>query len=349
MGHQDDQRTIAFSAAAIYAGAAFVGLVEALIPGGDSGNTLLGLIALAATLALLVIGPRLPRPALALLGPAGVVLIGVALSETTAYGDGAVLYMWPVLYTALFFGLRGTIAIVAWIAVVHAVVLLTLPAGHGNVDRWIDVVTVASVVAVVMRVLVLRNERLVERLATEARVDPLTGLLNRRGFDERIRAEVARAVREHTSLALVAFDLDHFKDVNDEHGHEVGDRVLAWTGTLLTEQIRGIDIAARIGGEEFVVALPRTDLAAACRLAERVRQAFGDDGAGRGRARFGIADELTLSISGGVAATVAPVDVHALLEEADQALYAAKRTGRDRIVTTDDTACVHVRAGTLEG
>ena len=151
-------------------------------------------------------------------------------------------------------------------------------------DRWIDVVVAVLVVAGVVRVLAARNERLVDKLVDEARVDPLTGLLNRRGLEERMQAEIARAAREGTPLGAVVFDLDHFKDVNDTHGHELGDRVLVWLGALLKEQARGVDVAARVGGEEFVVLLPRADQDAAATFAERVRRAVASRGAGR-RAR----------------------------------------------------------------
>ena len=140
-----------------------------------------------------------------------------------------------------------------------------------NIDRWIDVVLAVLVVAGVVRRLAARNERLVAPLDDEARVDPLTGLLNRRGLEERMgpRSRAPRATS--TPLGAVTFDLDHFKRVNDEHGHEIGDRVLAWFGALLNEQARGVDVAARVGGEEFVVLLPRRRCRRRAQFAERVR------------------------------------------------------------------------------
>ena len=199
-------------------------------------------------------------------------------------------------------------------------------------DRWIDVVVAVLVVAGVVRVLAARNERLVDKLVDEARVDPLTGLLNRRGLEERMQAEIARAAREGTPLGAVVFDLDHFKDVNDTHGHELGDRVLVWLGALLKEQARGVDVAARVGGEEFVVLLPRADQDAAATFAERVRRAVATVGPDDGRGRMGLADSLRLTVSAGVASAVDPIDGHSLLAAADQALYAAKHSGRNRTV-----------------
>jgi diguanylate cyclase (GGDEF)-like protein len=178
---------------------------------------------------------------------------------------------------------------------------------------------------------------MVTDLTEEARVDPLTGVLNRRGLEERMESELSRAQREQASLAVALFDLDHFKAVNDLHGHEIGDRVLTWLGVVLQEQVRGVDIVARSGGEEFVVILPGEDLGAACAFAERVRCALNDRGPQSRRARSGVEDGLELTVSGGVAAAIAPPDGHALIEAADRAMYRAKRAGRNRIVAADDS------------
>jgi diguanylate cyclase (GGDEF)-like protein len=327
----DDKRLVAYSAAAIYAGAALLSIVQIALPGGEAFSPGPAAGALAIALVVVLLGPRLQRETLVVLGPLGVALVGVALADTQEYGDGALLYMWPALWTACFFGHRGAALIVVWTGIVHAAALLLMPSGHASVDRWIDVVVGVLVVVVVVRILMARNERLVQRLVDQARIDPLTGLLNRRGFEERMSVELGRAIRDDSSLAVVTFDLDRFKDVNDQHGHEIGDRVLTWVGAVLTEHVRGVDVAARIGGEEFVVALPRTDAATAQEVAERVRAAVAD-GEQQRRTRFGISETLAISVSGGVAAQVAPVDLQSLLNEADRALYAAKRAGRDRIV-----------------
>ena len=97
------------------------------------------------------------------------------------------------------------------------------------------------------------------RLAEEARVDKLTGVLNRRGFEEHAAIELERARREGYSVAASTFDIDYFKRVNDEWGHEAGDRVLEHLGEVLRAETRGADIVARLGGEEFVAFLPRAD------------------------------------------------------------------------------------------
>ena len=330
--HGDDRRVVSVSAAAMYCGAALVGIFETFLPGGEEFSVLPGTVALVLSALTILIGPRVPRMTLAALGPLGAALIGVAVSTTVGYSDAAVFYMWPAVWTALFFGTRGTAFIVCWIGAVHGAVLLSLPATQSNMDRWIDVVAAVLVVATVVRTLAARNERLLGRLADEARVDPLTGLLNRRGLEERLEAELSRAAREGTPLAAVALDLDHFKQLNDAHGHELGDRVLVWLGALLKEQARGVDVAARVGGEEFIVLLPRADDDAASTFAERVRRAVDDRRSESGRGRMGLSDELRLTLSAGVASADAPVDGPALLAAADQALYAAKRSGRNRTV-----------------
>jgi diguanylate cyclase (GGDEF)-like protein len=338
-----DERAISYIAAAIYAGATLLGAVEAVLPGGQS-LSLVPVIAAFAVCALTVtIGPRMRRNALAVLGPIGAAIIGLALAQTHGYGDGAVLYMWPVLWMAYFYGNRGTVFIVFWIAAVHAMVLLALPSGQGNPDRWLDVTVSVLVVAVVVRRLAARNERMVAHLTAEARIDPLTGVLNRRGLDERLESELRRAARDRSWLAVALFDLDHFKAINDEHGHETGDRVLRWLGAVLREQVRGVDIVARAGGEEFIVVLPGEDLPAAHAFAERVRIALADTGPGR-RARHGIADGLTLTVSGGVTAAVAPPDGQSLIEAADRAMYRAKRAGRNRVLAAGERSDASVAA-----
>ena len=308
------------TAAAMYGGAAFVGLVEGLVPGGPALSLVPGFVALAFVLLLLAVGPRLPMVALAALGPIGAALIAFAIATTPpGQGDGALLYIWPVLWVAYFFRRTGSALIVAWIGVVQGAALIY---SDGVLDRWIDVMASVGIVAVVVQVLSERNRRLVARLATEARVDKLTGVLNRRGFEEQAELEFARARREGYSVGAATFDIDYFKRVNDEWGHDTGDRVLKFLGEVLRAETRGVDVVARLGGEEFVALLPRSDAAEVEIYAERVRAAFA--GADLGVSR--------VTVSAGVTAALAPQSVDELLPAADSALYAAKRAGRDRVV-----------------
>ena len=317
-----------FTAAAIYCGAAFDGVIEGLLPGDPSYSLPPVLVALVLVPVLIGVGPRLPRGLLALLGPLGVALIAYALAETTGAGDGAVLYLWPVLWMTFFFGRRGAVAIVACVGVAHAFALLSLPSSSSYPGRWVDVMVCVSVVAGVVLALVHRNELLLSQLEGEARTDTLTGLLNRRGFDERAGLELAHARREGRPIALAAFDLDYFKRINDEWGHETGDRVLTRTGRLLAAQSREIDVAARIGGEEFAVLLPGSNSADAEAFTQRVRRALAnDDRAGLPMVR----------VSAGISASDTPSGIEEMMRRADTALYRAKRRGRNQTVTIGST------------
>jgi diguanylate cyclase (GGDEF)-like protein len=258
---------------------------------------------------------------LATLGPIGATMIAVALATTDGPGDGALLYIWPILWEAYFFGRRGAVAIVAWVGLVQGIALLELPAGDGYFDRWLDVMVSIGVVAVVIDLFSSRILTLLGRLDGEARVDNLTGLLNRRGFAERAEVELARARRHRSALGLVSFDLDHFKAVNDEFGHDVGDEVLVLAARLIGAETRPEDVVARMGGEEFVALLPDGGLGEAESLAERVRGSL---------ARSSRPGLPRVTICAGVSAVIAPDDVELLLKAADRALYAAKRGGRNR-------------------
>ncbi len=325
---------MAYTAAAMYGAAALDELITGFIPGDPSLATAPVLAAVAIVAALVLVGPRLPRWFLAALGPIGVVLIAQALVGAPQAGDAAVLYLWPVLWSSFFFGRRGAIAIVACIGVAHAIVLLALPDGSGYPGRWVEVMISASAVAVVVVMLVDRNDRLLAQLAGEARVDALTGLLNRRGFEERAALEFARAKREGGSLALATFDIDYFKRINDQRGHEVGDRVLVRTGWLLASETRNTDVVSRFGGDEFVVLLATGDAADAEAFAERVRSELAvEDGCGVPAVR----------VSVGIDFAVAPESIQAMHQRADLALYDIKRTGRDRIMVFASDGD-HVRA-----
>jgi len=314
-------KLMAYTAAAMYGGAALDEVITAPLPGDPGLAVVPVLIAAAVVIALVLVGPRCPSWLLAGLGPLGVALIAQALVGAPQAGDAAVLYLWPVLWTSFFFGRRGAVAIVTCIGVAHAIVLLALPGANGYPGRWVEVMITASAVAVVVVMLAGRSERLLRELAGEARLDPLTELLNRRGFDERAALELARARREGVWLALATLDIDSFKRVNDTWGHEVGDRVLARTGRLLASETRDIDVVARLGGDEFVVLLPGSNAADAEAFAERLRG---------GLALEDVAGLPNVQVSVGVDAALAPASVQAMRTRADSALYKVKRSGGDR-------------------
>jgi len=159
--------------------------------------------------------------------------------------------------------------------------------------------------------------------------DPLTGLYNRRYMESHVTSLVEQALARGKPLALLVVDIDYFKAVNDMHGHDAGDDVLREFATRLKKSIRGIDLACRYGGEEFVVVMPETDVAVAAIVAERIRRRI----AGEPFAiRSGTA-ALDVTISVGIAALSGVSDTPAaIIKRADQALYRAKRDGRNRVV-----------------
>jgi two-component system cell cycle response regulator len=162
-----------------------------------------------------------------------------------------------------------------------------------------------------------------------ALTDPLTGLYNRRYMESHVTTLVDQALARGKPLALLVIDIDYFKAVNDVHGHDAGDAVLREFATRLKKSIRGIDLACRYGGEEFVIVMPETDMAVAAIVAERIRRRIASEPFVIGNG----ATALDVTISVGIAALSGVEDSAALiLKRADQALYRAKRDGRNRVV-----------------
>jgi diguanylate cyclase (GGDEF)-like protein len=166
----------------------------------------------------------------------------------------------------------------------------------------------------------LRAFRWTEEQASEARIDALTGLANRRAVEEILAAEISRAQRFAHELAVVLLDLDRFKEINDSFGHAAGDVMLRAVSRLLTSLARQGDTVSRWGGEEFVVVLPETDLAGAQRFAERLRRTIEAHAVG----------DMHTSASCGVAPMLPDDTVDELIGAADEALYQAKSNGRNR-------------------
>lgn len=172
---------------------------------------------------------------------------------------------------------------------------------------------------------VSHRKALEERLRLQATTDPLTGALNRRAFEARAEQERLRALRQGQPLCLAMLDIDHFKRINDQHGHAAGDQVLQAFSRLCQAAARSTDVFARIGGEEFVFLLPDTPADAARRFLERLREAVE-------QLRIEIDGQaLAVSVSIGLAEAPADQGLEALQEAADQALYRAKQQGRNRL------------------
>ncbi len=176
-----------------------------------------------------------------------------------------------------------------------------------------------------------RQEGLLRKLYESSTRDALTGSYNRRHFDDRLRAEIAFAVRHATDCGLILMDLDHFKKVNDTYGHPAGDEVLRHLGAIATRMLRTEDVFARFGGEEFAVILRGASTRGSSQLAERLRDALSTHHA------VYDGQKIPMTLSAGCAALsccTAPTSEE-VIAVADRRLYAAKQAGRNRVVASD--------------
>lgn len=181
------------------------------------------------------------------------------------------------------------------------------------------------------------QKKLETRLETLAIEDSLTGLANRRRFDERLNEEWARAYRDRSSLGLLMIDVDHFKAYNDEYGHPAGDACLRQVAKIIAAEMQRVgDLAARYGGEEFAMLLPNTDAAGCARIGERIRSAVHD--AALVHASNPTAASVTVSVGGAACrpALERTAGTGSLVEAADRALYAAKDAGRDCVMMSGE-------------
>jgi two-component system cell cycle response regulator len=168
----------------------------------------------------------------------------------------------------------------------------------------------------------------VQQTIEMAITDPLTGLHNRRYLERHFAALIEEGAREGKSVAVVFLDIDHFKSINDTHGHDAGDEVLKAFARRVRQSVRGIDLVARYGGEEFVIVMPDTDSGVALRVAERLREAIAGEPFAIGN---GVRIRVTVSV--GLASANSPDDTpQSVLQRCDAALYRAKDGGRNRVV-----------------
>ncbi len=186
--------------------------------------------------------------------------------------------------------------------------------------------TILYAVGTAFIVLALTNARSLRMHKTAALTDPMTGLFNRRGFVEGAAQILSAQARRHRPVSALLFDLDHFKAVNDRFGHAVGDETLKLFASVVSTNLRLNDLIARLGGEEFAAIIPG-DLNDAVNIAERVRVSF------ESAARAVAGHYLGATVSVGVACGVRAAGIDALLAQADEALYAAKASGRNRVAT----------------
>ena len=325
----NDRATLASFLVALFVAGPTLGLLSIALPHAKDAKDV-GIIVLAATsyvVAALIHGyrRRLPEWGFEVAAAFGSVLISASiyLSGSTVTA-AAFYYLWVILGAAYFFD-RPRVAIqLAVVAAGYAVALVLKPAAPGMVQAWIVAVGTLAVAAAVIVITRERVAALVARLAEAADTDPLTELLNRRGFGNQLELELARAERSGAEVSLISGDLDHFKQVNDRFGHQVGDDVLVEVAGVLRRHARRIDCVARVGGEEFALLVPGADSGGAFVSAERLRY----------RVREALAERFPgLTISFGIASYPSDGEsVERLLRCADESLYAAKALGRDRTV-----------------
>jgi two-component system, cell cycle response regulator len=177
-------------------------------------------------------------------------------------------------------------------------------------------------------------EKSLQRVEELAATDPLTGLYNRRHFSRVLDQLFAEAQRYGKDLSCVMIDMDAFKTLNDTYGHQVGDQLLVLAGKVISANMRRMDVAARYGGDEFVLLLPHASEHDAAQAAERIREEYRTASAGILKRANG----MTMSIGIGSLTRNKPAGGDALIAMADAALYSAKEAGRDRIIATTDSA-----------
>lgn len=303
-----------------------------------------GALACGLALAWLVRRPPLPSWLPFASSAADVTFVTTMLMLAMRFGDPWEALHSPVLYPLYYLGisatalrsdsrvclLTGALAIAEYGAVVAAASRLAAfgPAPPG--DGWgteAGRLVLLAAATLLSTLTVLRSRRLLHRSTR----DGLTGLYNRGFFEVLLEREVLQARRHEESLAVALVDVDHFKRLNDTHGHLGGDEALRRLGWLLADSFRESDVVARYGGEEFALLLPRTELAAAWGLLERVRRRVEEESIPLGR---GVRVRITVSI--GVALWphdgTGPEDVLAV---ADRRLYAAKHAGRNRVMSSN--------------
>jgi diguanylate cyclase (GGDEF)-like protein/putative nucleotidyltransferase with HDIG domain len=251
-------------------------------------------------------------------------ITGVAYLSAESPSPLVFFYLWVFLYSAYFFTTTEMAVQILYVGLAYGALLIARPPASGIPAWWLVGMGTLLVAAVLIRSMRNRVELLIARLYDAARTDPLTRLSNRRGFREMLDLELARARRGETQMTVVLGDVDHFKEVNDRSGHHVGDATLQRLARLLEAGKRQIDQVARVGGEEFALILPDTDSHSAFAVAERLRCELYEEFA---------ADTVPVTISFGVATYPKHGETAgSLLRAGDEALYAAKQSGRNRTV-----------------
>ena len=333
----------------LFAAGGTLALLTVLLPHAARANEL-GLLIIVGNAYLVSAGlvwlPRsVPRWLLPLALAWGSTLItGVAYFSAGRPSPLIFFYLWIFLYSSYFFTRAQAAAQIAYVGVAYGVVLGVRPPPEA-LAWWAVGMGALLVTAALIWTMRERAESLIARLYDAARTDPLTKLLNRRGFRELLDLELERARRSARSMTVLAGDVDHFKDVNDHSGHQAGDAALQRIAHVLESGKRRIDTVSRVGGEEFALVLPDADQRGALVIAERLRCALLDEFAD---------DAVPVTISFGIATFRDHGETAAsLLRAADDALYEAKESGRNRSVLfsreVQDIARYGTRSRDIEG
>jgi diguanylate cyclase (GGDEF)-like protein len=303
------------------------------IPAGSQrlGSLVLGLMALATGGTILALHRRLPGWGLPVLLAVGTLEVSLGIyfwgvSPT----DDAMFYVWIALYAACFFDRGMAAAQLAVVGAAYAGVLFAQGTGPAASTRWAVTMITLAVSGTVISLLVRQlrqamagmqaaaadRERLMAQLETAALTDELTGLPNRRAWEAEFTRELARARRGESEVSVALLDVDRFKAYNDRHGHRAGDELLHACSGAWRDQLRGADVLARVGGDEFAILLPDCGPDDALGLIERLR----------------VATPPPSTVSAGIAVWNYLETCDDLLDRADAALYEAKAQGRARAV-----------------
>jgi diguanylate cyclase (GGDEF)-like protein len=300
-----------------------LGLTDAGYSNGRPVFTVVpSLVGLLLGLACVIAGARTPPLVLATLPSAVGLLICSSMWATNTPLDGSeLLFVWCIFFAGYLLTAPAAAANAVLLSGSYAAVVMGRR-GLAGLPPAMELATTLAVACVLFSLLRSRAAASLDEARADARTDPLTGLLNRRGLAEALTREVARATRDGRSLTLWMLDLDHFKGLNDSFGHAAGDHALLTVADLLRRELRSVDVISRVGGEEFCVVLPSCTTADAFLRAEAVREKVAEEFRRR---------ERPLTISIGVASwSAGDLDGTVMMADADQALYAAKSSGRNR-------------------
>jgi diguanylate cyclase (GGDEF)-like protein len=260
--------------------------------------------------------------------PLGTLLITAIMSIEGTTSGTPFFYLWPMLLAAYFFQRRDVLLNFALVCASFAVALaFWVPVDDGGLIMFLDTVISVGVVAALVFTLKTQVGRLVTGLHRASTTDALTGVLNRGAFQERL--DEVLAAPDHQPVVLALLDLDHFKLVNDRHGHPAGDRALRRFCEIVQAEARLDDALCRLGGEEFGLLLAGTDLAGAHSFADRLRATV---------ARETASGEVRLTVSIGLCESGPGMTAEDLLRSADVALYSAKGAGRNRVALYGEPA-----------